>query len=131
MTGGLLDTSVVIAQDEGGKLDIPNSAAVSIITIGKLRAGVVLADERTRDARERRLQRVSAAFLAIPVDSDVAFAYGELLAFARREHRIEKATDLLILATAVAAGRALYTRDHRQAALGHAAGASVVEFGRV
>ena len=40
--------------------------------------------------------------------------------------RAEKATDLLIVATALATGRTLYTRDLRQAQLAGMAGASVV-----
>ena len=43
MSGALLDTSVVIALARPGELDLPGSAAVSVVTMGELRAGVLLA----------------------------------------------------------------------------------------
>jgi predicted nucleic acid-binding protein len=114
----LLDTSVVIATDERGDLDLPDTAAISVITLGELRAGVLrAADDRVRAARARRLAAVRAAFAALPVDEDVAERYGETLAAARDLGRSAKATDLLIIATAAAGGRTLYTLDAAQAGL--------------
>lgn len=114
----LLDTSVVIATDERGDLDLPGTAAISVITLGELRAGVLrAADDRVRAARARRLAAVRAAFAALPVDEDVADRYGETLAAARDLGRSAKATDLLIIATAAAGGRTLYTLDAAQAEL--------------
>jgi toxin FitB len=114
----LLDTSVVIASDERGELSLPTSAAISVITLGELRAGILRAtDDRVRAARARRLGAVRAAFAALPVDEDVAERYGEALAAARDLGRTAKATDLLIIATAAAGGRTLYTLDAAQAGL--------------
>jgi predicted nucleic acid-binding protein len=114
----LLDTSLVIATDETGELSLPAAAAISVITLGELRAGVLrAADARVRAARARRHAAVRAAFAAIPVDEDVAERYGEALAAARDLGRTAKATDLLIIATAAASGRALYTLDAAQAGL--------------
>jgi predicted nucleic acid-binding protein len=114
----LLDTSVVIATDERGDLDLPDTAAISVITLGELRAGVLrAADDRVRAARVRRLAAVRAAFAALPVDEDVAERYGETLAAARDLGRSAKATDLLIIATAAAGGRTLHTLDAAQAGL--------------
>jgi predicted nucleic acid-binding protein len=118
--GALLDTSVLISS--GAML--PPSAAISVVTVGELRAGVLLArDEREREARRRRLALVRRAFLPLPVDEEVAERYGELLALARRERRVTKASDLLIVATALATGRELVTRDERQGALAERAAA--------
>jgi predicted nucleic acid-binding protein len=64
-------------------------------------------------------------FEPIPVDELVVEHYGEVLAAARSAGRTTKATDLLIIATAKATGRRLYTRDARQAALAQAAGIAV------
>ena len=97
--------------------------AISVITLGELRAGVRLAgDPSARAARQRRLVAVRDAFEPIPVDEMVAEHYGDVLATARSAGRTTKATDLLIIATAAATGRTLHTLDTRQAALAQVAG---------
>jgi toxin FitB len=114
----ILDTSVLIATDEEGQLDLPSSAAISVITLGELRAGVLRARAaEVRAARARRLRLVRAAFAALPVDEEVADRYGEALAMARDLGRAAKATDLIVIATAAASGRTLYTLDQAQAGL--------------
>jgi toxin FitB len=114
----LLDTSVLIASDEAGQLHLPDAAAISVVTLGELRAGVLRAREAgTRAARAGRLAAVRSAFAALPVDELVAERYGEALAAARELGRTAKATDLLIIATAAAEGRTLYTLDAAQAGL--------------
>jgi len=121
--GALLDTSVLIAAAGAGVL--PDAAAISVVSIGELRAGVLLArTDAERRARERRLAAVRAAFLPVPVDEAAAVRYGDVLALARREGRTAKATDLLIIATALATRRVLVTLDDRQRALAKAAGAA-------
>lgn len=65
-------------------------------------------------------------FEAVPVDEPIAEVYGELLVVARRERRTVKATDLLIVATAAAHGRGLFTLDQAQAGLAEAFGVEVV-----
>jgi predicted nucleic acid-binding protein len=131
VSGALLDTSVLIAANATGELDLPETAAISVITLGELRAGVELArDDATRRGRERRLTAVRAAFLPLDVDVAVAEGYGHVLATARREGRTAKATDLLIVATARATNRRLVTLDGRQAKLARAAGVTVYGTGR-
>ena len=121
MSDGLLDTSVLIAADSPAA-NLPPVAAISVVTLGELHAGVLLAqDEAIRDLRRRRLDAIRAAFAPLPVDEPVAERYGELLALARSQRRTAKATDLLITATAGAGGRVLYTLDSRQAELARAA----------
>lgn len=125
MSSWLLDTSVLI----GVGIDpatLPRSAAISVISLGELRAGVHLADgDAVRALRSARLGAVRATFVALPVDAPVADEYGRILALARRERRTVKATDLLIIATAAADGRGLHTRDSAQAALAAVAGIEV------
>jgi predicted nucleic acid-binding protein len=122
----LLDTSVLIASDEGGALELPETAAISVITLGELRAGVLRArDAERRSARARRLRAVRAAFAALPVDEDVAERYGEALAAARDLARTAGATDLLVIATAAATGRTLYTLDQAQSGLARELSVSV------
>jgi len=118
LTGSLLDTSVLIAQDPEASLELPASAAISVVSLGELRAGVLLArDGAVRTSRRRRMEAVRRAFLPLAVDEPVADHYGRLLAAARAERRTTKATDLLIVATAAATGRTLHTLDSAQAGL--------------
>jgi len=127
VSGNLLDTSVLIAHDEIEALELPETAAISVITLGELRAGVLIAsDARLAEARHRRLAGVRATFTPLIVDEAVADHYGELLAIARSQGRAAKATDLLIIATAAATDRELYTLDTAQARLAEAAGVRAV-----
>jgi toxin FitB len=126
VSGALLDTSIVIAPDADALGELPTSAAISVITVGELRAGVLLArDEGTRGARGERSDAVRAAFAPLPVDEAVAERYGDVLAVARSQRRVAKATDLVIIATAAVHDRTLHTRDERQAHLARAAGIAV------
>jgi len=123
VSGALLDTSLLIAHDEAGTLELPEAAAVSVITLGELRAGVLIArNDRLADARRRRLAAVRAAFAALLVDEAVAERYGDVLVVARSQRRAAKATDLLIIATAAATERELYTLDTAQSRLALDAG---------
>jgi len=127
VSGNLLDTSVLIAHDEIEALELPETAAISVITLGELRAGVLIAtDARLAEARRRRLAAVRATFTPLIVDEAVADHYGEVLAIARSQGRAAKATDLLIIATAAATDRELYTLDTAQARLAEAAGVRAV-----
>jgi predicted nucleic acid-binding protein len=114
----LLDTSVVIAATGGEDVALPDEAAISVVTLGELRAGVL----RTRDAVARaerlaRLDIVRSQFVPLVIDEDVAHEYGRALAVARDEGRGTKATDLLIVATAAATDNVLHTFDRSQAKL--------------
>jgi predicted nucleic acid-binding protein len=113
VSDALLDTSVVIGGESA--LDLPAATAISVVTLGELRAGVLLAtDPPVRAARQARLAAVRDAYEPLPIDESVAEHYGEVLAGARAARRITTATDLLIIATAAATGRVLYTLDERQ-----------------
>jgi predicted nucleic acid-binding protein len=126
VTRALLDTSALITQGQLAATDLPPTAAISVITLGELHAGVQLAtDGDVAAARRRRLVAVRLAFAPLPVDEAVAERYGEVLAVARRQQRTVKATDLLIIATAAATARVLCTLDAAQARLAEAAGITV------
>lgn len=125
MSGALLDTSVVIASRRRAE-ELPPSAAISVVTIGELHAGVLLArSEETAQLRRRRMHAIRAAFAPIPVDEEVAEHYGDVLAVARRLGRTAKATGVLIIATAAATSRTLHTLDAAQGGLARAAGVAV------
>lgn len=126
MSDSLLDTSVLITPDPATLGTLPPTAAISVVSLGELHAGVLLArDVPTQEARRARLEAIRAAFAPLLVDEPVAERYGDLLAVARSQRRAAKATDLLIIATAAATGRTLHTHDSRQADLARAAGISV------
>src|SRR5437899_239340 len=75
MTRGLADTSVFVAREVSRQLDeaaLPDELAVSVVTLGELRAGVlVAADTHTR---ERRLTTYAAALTLAPVPIDAGVA---------------------------------------------------------
>ena len=112
---GLIDTSVLIDLDSIEAAALPAEIAVSAITMAELAAGPhATTDASERARRQERLQRAEATFEPLPVDSAVARAYGRVYAAvgaSGRKARGRRAVDLLIAATAVAAGLPLYTRN--------------------
>jgi predicted nucleic acid-binding protein len=113
---GLLDTSVVIDLAEIEPSDLPRVPLVSAVTLAELAAGPHAADasdERAR--RQETLQRVEANCEMLPVDADVARAYGRIFAAVAatrgRKARGRRALDMLIAATAAANRLPLYTRN--------------------
>ena len=112
---GILDTSVVIDLEHIEPSRLPIEVAVSAITMAELAAGPhATADPEERARRQDRLQRAEAAFDPLPFDAEAARAYGRIYAAvvsAGRKARGARAVDLLIAATACAAGLPLYTRN--------------------
>jgi predicted nucleic acid-binding protein len=112
---GLLDTSVIIDLDRLDKERLPTESAVSVLTMAELAAGPhATSDPVERASRQDRLQRSEAVFNPLPFDSEAARAYGRVyaaVAAAGRKPRGARAVDLLIAATACAAGLPLYTRN--------------------
>jgi hypothetical protein len=112
---GLIDTSVIIDLEQIERDDLPLEVAVSAITMAELAAGPHATTDRAERARRQdRLQRAEATFEPLPVDAEVARAYGRVYAATAasgRKARGRRAVDLLIAATAVAAGLPLYTRN--------------------
>ena len=104
---GLVDTSVVIDLDRIGAANLPAEIAISAITLAELASGPhATADPAERARRQDRLQRIEATFEPLPVDAEVARAYGRVyaaVAASGRKARGRRAFDLLIAATAVAA----------------------------
>lgn len=114
MSDGLADTSVFIANETGRPLRVerlPDRLAVSVITVGELRAGVLAAvDLETRDRRLATLTAV-LALDPVPVDEAVAAAWARLRVILRDLGRRIGVNDSWIAATAIALGVPLVTQD--------------------
>ena len=113
---GILDTSVVIAAGDGepGAGELPEEAAISVVTLAELHFGVLIAkDDATRRNRLRRLGVLEATFAPLPIDAAVARAFATVahaLKAAGRQPRAQ-VMDLWIAATALAHSVPLYTRN--------------------
>jgi predicted nucleic acid-binding protein len=107
-----LDTSVVIAVARGEGVELPDQAAISVMTLCGLHHGVLIADDDRRAGRLATLLMVERRFRPLPLDERVAPHYGRILADARRAGRRPRTADALIAATAAAHGLPVYTRDH-------------------
>jgi predicted nucleic acid-binding protein len=112
---GIIDTSVVIDLERVHAGDLPAELAVSAVTLAELAAGPhATPDPQERARRQDRLQRAEATFEPLPVDANVARAYGRIyaaVAGAGRKARGARSLDLLIAATALACNLPLYTRN--------------------
>ena len=114
MSDGLADTTVFIARENGRPLRadaLPDRLAISVITIGELRAGVLAAvDLQTRD---RRLSTLTAALALepVPVDERVADAWARLRVTLRDLGLRMPVNDSWIAATAISLGVPVVTQD--------------------
>ncbi len=112
---GLLDTSVVIDMELIEATALPREVAISALTLAELAAGPHAATSPSeRGRRQDRLQRAEAVFDSLPFDANAARAYGRIfsaVSAAQRKPRGARAVDLMIAATALAAGLPLYTRN--------------------
>ncbi len=114
MTRGLADTSVFIARESGRPLQaslLPDELAVSIITIGELRAGVLAASDVT--IRDTRLATLTAAMTLDPIaiDDDVAAHWARLRVMLRDSGQRMPVNDSWIAATAMALQVPIVTQD--------------------
>jgi predicted nucleic acid-binding protein len=112
---GIIDTSVVIDLERVSARELPRELAVSAVTLAELAAGPhATSDPHERARRQDRLQRAEATFEPLPVDANVARAYGRIYAGAPgvgRKARGARSLDLLIAATALATDLPLFTRN--------------------
>ena len=127
---GLLDTSVLVAAEVGRPIRVealPKSAAISIVTVAELRAGVLAApDIVSRDLRLMTLERISGT-ATLPVDHEVASTWAGMCAYLMASGERVSANDLWIAATAAARSITVVTQDHDFYALSGVNGLTVVE----
>ena len=110
----LADTSVFIARETERPVhedSLPDELAVSVITVGELRAGVLAAaDTPTRD---RRLSTLAAvlSLQPVPIDDDVAASWARLRMTLKDQGLRMPVNDSWIAATAMSLGVAIVTQD--------------------
>lgn len=115
-----------IARESGRALgELPEQVAVSVVTIGELKLGVVNAqDDDTRARRADTLALVRAAD-PIPIGEAVMETWAKLVADCQAAgvHKTVKLTDALIAASAVERGLPVVTQDedYEQIARAHPA----------
>lgn len=114
MTDALADTSVFVGRESGRPIrteTVPERLAVSFITIGELRAGVLAASDL--ETRDRRLDTLMVALSLdpVPVDGRVAEAWARLRVALGDLGLRMPANDSWIAATAIALGVPLVTQD--------------------
>lgn len=114
MIEAIVDTSVLIARESGRVVDVaalPELLAVSVITIGELRAGVLAAGDVT--VRDLRLSTLLGALELdpVPVDTAVADAWARLREAMRARGRRMPINASWIAATAIAHAVPVVTQD--------------------
>jgi predicted nucleic acid-binding protein len=120
---GMLDTNIVILRRWIRPEELPDELAISAITLAELSAGPhevrpsseqnAYEEHAERARRLDVLQRAESEFDSIPFDAEAARIYGRvtaaIVAAGRKPRR--RATDLMIAATAIAAGLPLFTTN--------------------
>jgi hypothetical protein len=111
---GLLDTSVFIAAESGRPLDeqrIPEEAALSVVTLAELQAGVLAAGDTA--VRARRMATLAAVgdIEIIGIDEAAALTWAHMRVHLAQAGRRCNVNDLWIAATAASRGLAVVTQD--------------------
>ncbi len=114
MSRAILDTSVLIAREQGHPLErpLPEDVAISVVSIAELEVGVLVArDAPTRGQRLRTLTEVRLLSAALPIDERTASAYAQLAANVLLEGRRPRVHDTWIAATALVSDAEVWTQD--------------------
>lgn len=109
----LFDTSVLVDADiEQLKSFLDVGAAISVVTVAELGAGIQLAkDPQIKSVRLRTYNATLELFEPLPFDLNVAQCLGALIADCRKEGRRPKYGDAVVAATAICHNLRLVTRD--------------------
>ena len=110
----VLDTSIFIAIERGRGLGrpLPDTPAVSVVTLAELELGVLVArDATSRSQRLATLTRLREQTSGLPIDDRVASAYARLAAQQLADGRRPRVHDTWIAATALVHDAAVWTQD--------------------
>ncbi len=118
MTLLLLDTAFIIDTERGSSelddlIDDDDDVAIAAVTLAELAVGVELAGARRRARRQSFVDEIAVSIPILPYDEGVAIRHASLLVAVRRAGRPRGAHDLIIAATAIAAGRTVVSADRR------------------
>lgn len=126
---GLLDTSVLIAAEDGRPLDearLPDESAISVVTLAELHAGVLAAaDVDTRAGRMATVDAVADVEL-IAIDEAAALLWARMGVHLAEAGRRVNVNDLWIAASAASRGLPVVTRDDGFDAVEGVAGLEIV-----
>ncbi len=114
MSRGVADTSVFVARESRRAIRdelLPDEIGVSVVTIGELRAGVLVA--RDVETRDRRLETLTHALglEPIPIDTAIADSWARLRVLLRDSGQRMPVNDSWIAATAMALDVPVVTQD--------------------
>lgn len=113
-TTGLIDTSVLIAQESGRQLDVdrlPTEGVVSVVTLAELHAGVLAASDLTTRATRMSTLDAMRDVEIVPVDQRAALVWARMRAELAGTGRRVPVNGLWIAASAAATGIPVYTQD--------------------
>lgn len=114
MSRAVADTSVFIARESGRPLDldaVPDELAISVVTVGELRAGVLAAEDSSTRVRRLDTYRRALSFDPVPVDEAIAESWAYLRVLLREAGLRMAVNDSWIAATALALDVPLVTQD--------------------
>jgi predicted nucleic acid-binding protein len=109
----IADTSIFIAREQGRPLSAPppDDIAVSVVTVGELHLGVLMAADVEQRAARLATLRLAESLDPLPVDAPVAEAWATLVARLRAAGRRMPINDSWIAATALAHDMPVVTQD--------------------
>lgn len=111
----IADTSIFVGHE--GKRFAPGSLdkyqiAISIVTLGELRLGVLMASDPQMMSRRLSTFQFAQAFSALPIDEAVSDVWSELVAALRKQGRKKLlVNDSWVAATAIAHDVPVLTQD--------------------
>ena len=111
---GVLDTSVFNASEGGRPLNedlLPQEAAVSVVTLAELQAGVLAARDTQTRARRMATLDILNDIEILPIDTDVARIWAQLRVSLAEAGRRINVNDLWIAATAARHGLPIVSQD--------------------
>ena len=127
---GLLDTSVLIAQESGRDLDssrLPVEAATTVITLAELQAGVFAASDPEVHAQRLSTLELLAGMVIHPVDAQAARMWARLRYHLSETGQRVGVNDLWIAAIAAARGLPVVTQDNDFDPIDGIAGVTIIK----
>lgn len=125
----LLDTSVLIAHESGRDLDVdalPEQAAISVVTVAELHAGVLAAADTATRARRLATLEAASGVEPLPITAEAARRWAELRVRLAELGKRAKVNDLWIAAVAAASELAVVTQDDDFDVIEEAGGPAVI-----